>query len=217
MCIDKVANTTSVYGAYLKSFKKSAEKNLILKPIHEKKNVNVSENVVYNDYAENVVKKGFFDIVYLDPPYNQRQYSSNYSPLNYIAYYNPTLELKGKTGLIANYNKSDFSAKSKVKFAFKNMLTNLQCSYLLLSYNDEGLLTKEELLEFLIEKGDVYLYKVKYPKYKSQKKKAKAAKDVKDVKVNVYEYLWFVKVTDCEHKIYDEIEVELITVQTQSL
>ena len=71
---DKVANTTSVYVAHLKKFSSGSLKPLVLRPIHQKREIiNKNENIVFNDYAENVVKNNKFDVVYLDPPYVARQ------------------------------------------------------------------------------------------------------------------------------------------------
>lgn len=204
--MDKVANTSCVYGAYLKKFKSSALKDLFIKPIHTNSE-QTNRNVVYNETVENLISKYQFDIVYLDPPYNQRQYSSNYSPLNYIAQYDEELELTGKTGLIKNYNKSDFCSKVKVNNAFSNIFDELECKYLLLSYNNEGLLSLEDLKEMLLKRGDVTLYKIEYNKFKAQKY---------DGNNKVEEYLWFVKIKnddndDNENK-YKEINYNLIKI-----
>ena len=74
--IDKYANTASVYGAFLKRLKKTANNDLILKPAELI--VNNQEHTVFNEDANKVVNKIDGDIVYLDPPYNHRQYASNY-------------------------------------------------------------------------------------------------------------------------------------------
>jgi len=95
--IDKVANTTCVYGAYLKKYKKAALKAMNFVPIHTKTDINIAANNVYNRLAESftAVDNDFtdYDVIYLDPPYNQRQYAGNYSPLNYIAKYDEALVL----------------------------------------------------------------------------------------------------------------------------
>lgn len=193
--MDKVANTSVVYGAYLKQYKKTALNDLVIKPIHRNKNNNIN-NDVYNIKMEDLIKDKNFDIIYLDPPYNHRQYSGNYSPLNYIAYYDENIELIGKTGLIKDYNKSIFCSKTKVKDAFKDMIDNLNCEYIIMSYNNEGLLNLCDLKDILLEKGNVILYKTKYCKFKAQK-------NVKEK--NVIEYLWFVDTKNKTNK-YQEIE-----------
>lgn len=96
--------------------------------------MDVGANAVYNDKAEEVCKIGA-DIVYMDPPYNNRQYSANYSPLNYISLYDASIELTGKTGLIAGYNRSDFCKKGEVERAFTALINDVRCKYLVLSYN----------------------------------------------------------------------------------
>jgi adenine-specific DNA-methyltransferase len=181
--VDKVANTACVYGAYLKSFKETSKKSLILEPIHKKTNINIDENSVTQDFAEKVEYKS--DITYLDPPYNNRSYSSNYFVLNFIAKYDPNIIPRGKTGLI-DQNQSNFSKKTKVKEAFEKLLSNINSEYIILSYNNEGLLSEKELENILLKKGKVNLHKIKYNKFKSQK----------NVEGDfVYEYLYIIKTT----------------------
>ena len=195
--MDKVANTSCVYGAYLKKFKASALKQVLLIPIHmrdlnafafnskSKSKESATGNKVYNMKAEDLCASDkHFDVVYMDPPYNQRQYSANYSPLNYIALYDATIVLTGKTGLIANYNKSDFCSKVKVKNAFKLLLDNIKCKYLFISYNNEGLLSCDELKQILETYGDLTLHKIPYKKFKAQQAV---------IEDSVYEYLWVLK------------------------
>ena len=71
-CADKVANTTSVYGAYLKHLKSSANKKLVL--VGANYQINENEHIVYNEDANQLIRKINGDILYLDPPYNSRQY-----------------------------------------------------------------------------------------------------------------------------------------------
>ena len=80
--IDKHANTASVYGAFLKSLKKSAVKDfeLELLPIIDGN----KDGKAYNEDINILIKKIKGDILYLDPPYNARQYSANYHLLETI-------------------------------------------------------------------------------------------------------------------------------------
>jgi adenine-specific DNA-methyltransferase len=168
--IDKIANTSCVYGSYLKSFKTTAIKNLVLTPIHKNSVVNLA-NKVYNLQAETFgdSTSDFYDVVYMDPPYNHRQYSANYSPLNYVAHYNKEIVLNGKTALMADYNKSNFCKKAEVKKTFTELIEGIKCKYLIISYNNEGLMPIEEFKNILIRKGKVKLYKIQYNKFKAHK------------------------------------------------
>lgn len=196
--IDKVANTSSVYGAYLKKYKKSSLNKLLIKPMHTSKNSS-TDNEIYNEKVENLIINKVFDVVYLDPPYNHRQYSGNYSPLNYIAHYDENIELIGKTGLIKDYNKSIFCSKTKVKEGFTKMIDNLNCEYIILSYNNEGLLCFDDLKTILLNKGNTILYKINYNKFKAQKK-------VKEK--SVIEYIWLVHTFNNNRK-YEEISIDI--------
>jgi adenine-specific DNA-methyltransferase len=182
--LDKVSNTSCVYGAYLKEFKKSAKKKLIIVPIHTKTENNETNSATIGS-AEIIAKNYEFDVVYLDPPYNHRQYAANYSPLNYIVSYDESVVLTGKTGLMKNYNKSGFCSKRKVKKSFETLIENLNTRYIFLSYNNEGLLSQKELKTILEKKGEVILYQKEYPKFKGRC-------DVDGDTVT--EYLWFVEV-----------------------
>lgn len=179
--IDRVANTTSVYGAYLKKLKSSALRPLILEPIHKNKKIN-KKNKVYNKDIIDLDLE--YDIVYLDPPYNNRQYSANYAPLNFIAKYDESIIPYGKTGLIKNYFKSDFCTKAKAKETMEKLINKLKTKMLLISYNNEGIISEQDFKNMLKKIGKVTIYKSKYKKYKSRKE---------DDNQTVTEYIYFVE------------------------
>ncbi|WP_458692847.1 DNA adenine methylase [Helicobacter monodelphidis] len=93
---DRVANTASVYGAFLKHLKTSAQKELILTPAYFECNDNT--HIVFNEDSSTLIHKISGDILYLDPPYNAREYGANYHLLNTIALYDDFIP-RGKTGL----------------------------------------------------------------------------------------------------------------------
>ena len=74
-----------------------------------KKKITNQKNEVYNEDANLLIKKIKGDILYLDPPYNTRQYGANYHLLNTIALYDDFIP-KGKTGL-REYNRSKYCTK----------------------------------------------------------------------------------------------------------
>lgn len=167
--LDRVANTTSVYGAFLKKFKKSACKPLVITPIHENERPRNKNNVTKKSVLDIADK---FDIVYLDPPYVARQYGANYCPLNFLVEYDKKINIRGKTGLF-DYYKSPFASKSKAKKAFEQMFETLtkNCSNIFLSYNNDGILTLEEMVNIMKEYGSVTTYKYSYKKYQAVKER----------------------------------------------
>ena len=169
--IDKYANTSSVYGAYLKKFKKSSLKEFILKPIHTNKKYNPHNNV-FNKKIETLVKEEEFDIVYLDPPYNSRQYLPNYHLLETIAKYDDP-KIKGKTGIREYENqKSNFCIKSYAEDALESLIKNSNFRYILLSYNSEGIISERKLEKLLKSYSNKLFkkYRFDYRRYKKDKK-----------------------------------------------
>ncbi|VEU74634.1 Modification methylase FokI [Mycoplasmopsis citelli] len=164
--IDKYANTASVYGAFLKKIKTTAQKSFVLEPLEV---IDNKIGKVFQLDANELIKKIKGDVLYLDPPYNSRQYYSNYHVLETIAKYDNPL-LKGKTGQRANNSqRSDFCLKNKVSEAFENLIANANFKYIFLSYNDEGLMSIETIKEIMSKYGE-YSYKTRnYKRYQADK------------------------------------------------
>ena len=179
IAVDNVANITSVYGSFLKSLKKTSLKNLNYKLINE----NVSDkNKVYQKDALDMLDNEY-DIVYIDPPYNNRQYGANYGFLNIIAGLE-NFEIYGKTGLVKNYNKSKFSSRKTVKSQFETLINKIRAKYIIVSYSNEGIISYQELLNIFNEKGECKVYQIPHYKFISN--------SVKD-KNKVIEYLFLIK------------------------
>lgn len=164
---DKVANTASVYGAFLKKIKKTAQASLTMKPANFF--INEKEHFVYNQDANSLIRKLKGDVLYLDPPYNHRQYATNYHILETISKYdNPTI--KGKTGL-RNYDsqKSKYCLKNQALKSFRNIILNANVNYIFLSYNNEGIMTPEEIKSIMQMRGTYGVFKREYQRFKADK------------------------------------------------
>lgn len=184
--IPYVSNITGTYGAFLKSWDKRAFKRFEL--IKLSVIDNNQRNICYNEDANELIKKISGDILYIDPPYNERQYLSNYHLLETIAKYDFP-KLKGVTGVRPyNNEKSDYCIKRSVKAAFEALITDADFKHIVVSYSDDGLLTKEEILEILknhcIEES-IKLYKIPYGRYKS--------KLPQNVSQEHFEYIFYAK------------------------
>lgn len=164
--IDKYANTASMYGAFLKSVKKSAQREfkLELLPI-----ISGENGEVYNTDTNELIKKISGDILYLDPPYNERQYCAYYHLLETIAKYdNP--KIRGKTGL-RDYTdqKSLYCSKRTVEEAFEELIANADFSYIFLSYNNEGLMSLDTIKEIMSKYGEYRRFEKEYRRFKADK------------------------------------------------
>lgn len=162
---DKVANTASVYGAFLKHIKKSAQKDLWIEPAIFIENEN--EHLVFNENANDLIQKIWGDILYLDPPYNAREYGANYHLLNTIARYD-TFIPKGKTGL-RDYQKSNFCKKNQVSETLENLIKNANFNYIFLSYNNEGLMPSDEIQKIMKKYGKYDLITTEYARFRADK------------------------------------------------
>ena len=178
---DKVANVSCVYGSFLKQFKKSASQPLVLSPIHTLQNQSIHQihhSCIFSvDWTQ-------CNVLYLDPPYNQRQYGANYFVLNYLIDYSESQIVRGKTGLI-DYYKSPFSQKTNCLDAFQKLFEHIKTvPVIALSYNNEGILTTQDLETLLSRYGKITCYIRDYKKFKAQE-------NVKESTVS--EYLWIIE------------------------
>lgn len=165
--IDKHANTASVYGAFLKSLKKSAVKDfeLELLPIIDGN----KDGKVYNEDINILIKEIKGDILYLDPPYNARQYSANYHLLETISKYDNPI-IKGKTGLRDYSNqKSKFCSKLQVNQVFEELISDADFKYIFLSYNDEGLMSLETIKKIMEKYGKYQCFTTDYKRFRADK------------------------------------------------
>lgn len=180
-----VSNITGTYGAYLKEWDKRAYKDFEMIRLDVEDNGYC--NKAYNMDANQLITEIEGDILYLDPPYNSRQYASNYHLLETISKYDFP-EIKGVTG-IRDYTdqKSAFCIKKDVLKAFEDIISKANFENIILSYSNEGLMSFEEIENILKKYGEPYSFKrydIPYRKYKS--------KINKEEKI-LYEYLFFIK------------------------
>ena len=179
-----VANISGNYAAYLKHWDPRALKTIML----QVPNIpgSIRRNKAYKSDANELIKNISCDILYLDPPYNGRQYAPNYHILETVAKWdNPNIS--GITGMRPyDKQKSVFCQKNIAANAFNEIIENAQTKFILLSYNDEGLMSEQEIIGILSQRGRVEIYKKAYRRYRSINQNETDPREV-------YEKLYFVK------------------------
>ena len=150
---DVAANTTGVYGAYLKEFAGRPGEMLKLKVPHLNLQSPAKPHRCYRLQAAECARKEKFDLLYLDPPYNRRDYAANYHVPEIIArgWFEAEPTLSGKTGMVEEFAqlRSDFCLKGRCVGALEEVIDaavkNSGMRYVLMSYSSEGLIPDEEI------------------------------------------------------------------------
>jgi len=164
---DKVANTASVYGAFLKKIKASAQKKIQFSTLDYA--TTEQSHQCFNQNANELIKNIQGDILYLDPPYNGRQYGANYHVLNTIAQYdNP--KIKGTTGL-REYTPSKWCQKGHVHEQLEEIVREAKFNYILFSYNSESIMTPESIQNIMEKYGEYSVITQDYQRFKADKGK----------------------------------------------
>lgn len=128
------------------------------------------------------------DMVYLDPPYNQHPYGSNYFMLNVIAENRLPGALSKVSGIPEGWNRSVYNKRAKALQAMEALVRDLPARFLLISYNSEGFITLEEMQALLEKYGKVERREIVYPTYR-------ASRNLRQRSIKVSEYLFVVEKT----------------------
>lgn len=176
-------NTGGVFKGFYKDndigkFGGRKEVNLerIMKPIRLDEPVwNESENFKAHCYQKDINEligelPSNIDLIYLDPPYNQHPYGSNYFMLNVIAENKEPEEVSRVSGIPKKWNKSNYNYYKSAIESMRNLLEESvnKSKYILLSYNNEGII-KEDDWEELFKEYDVKKYEIKYNAYRASR------------------------------------------------
>jgi len=189
--IDRFSNTAVVYEAYLKSFKNSALKDFKITKSDIGSFAGKAEAV--QDNALELIKRVSGDLLYLDPPYNSRQYSRNYHILETLMKYdNPSI--KGKAGVREDSFISGFSQKRKAYDELKCILDGAKFKFVLLSYSNEGIIPVTEMIPLLEKYGKLTIKEITYPRFKSHNRSIQNRE--------VTEFLFLVKMNSNESTKY---------------
>ena len=150
--LDKVANTAGTYYGYLKQFDRRARKKFKFSILRS----NVGpKSFSYKMDAGQLVKRTKCDVLYLDPPYNERNYACYYHLPETISL-GVIPEPKGKSGIFqANKVSSDYNSKNKAIDSFERLIQCADAKCILFHYTDSGLIDIGIAKEILSSKGTV--------------------------------------------------------------
>ena len=180
--MDKIANTVGHYDAYRKNV--DFEKKLVLNVLLPEETIN-SNNICYNLDANKLIKSIKGDLLYLDPPYNSRQYCDAYHLLENVARWEKP-EVYGVARKMDRTSlKSDYCMVKATK-VFEELIENADTKYILLSYNNmsnkgndrsNAKISDEDIIRILSKKGKVSIFESDYKSFSTGKSNIKDNKE----------------------------------------
>lgn len=179
-------NTSGVFKACHKEFGGHGKDALkrILSPVFLYEPVLIDSDYECHIFQEDANKLAEelegIDIAYLDPPYNQHQYGSNYHMLNTIAKWdkipvpletNSKGELKEKAGIRHDWvnTRSPYCYKTEAEIAFRDLINKLDAHFILISYSTDGIIPFEKMRDICIAKGKTTIVTNEYTTYRGGK------------------------------------------------
>lgn len=125
------------------------------------------------------------DVAYLDPPYNQHPYGSNYFMLNLLCHYKKPNDLSKVSGIPKNWNRSAYNKRAEAQNALMDVVKNCPASFILISYNSEGFISFESFISELEKYGKVSVLDTSYNTFRG-------CRNLRDRNTHVTEYLYMV-------------------------
>jgi adenine-specific DNA-methyltransferase len=144
-----------------------------------------AETLVYNGDANTVIADvPELDLAYIDPPYNQHPYGSNYFMLNVITDYRHPEKISSISGIPEDWNRSDYNRENQALTALTALVTNIKAKFVLISFNSEGFISCEEMKTMLDTIGNVEVLETNYNAFRGSRNLSK-----RDIHVKEYLYL----------------------------
>lgn len=158
-------------------------------PIFCKNNCKI--NISQMDTNEWIKTLPHVDVIYLDPPYNKHPYSIYYFMLDIINNWNTKIKIpKTYRGQPKNWIKSKYNSFSNAEKALEDLIENINSKFIILSYNNKGIISENKIQNILNKKGKVYRIPVEHKTYNKLKGIASYKREKKWE--NVKEFIWFV-------------------------
>jgi adenine-specific DNA-methyltransferase len=118
------------------------------------------------------------DLAYLDPPYNQHPYGSNYFMLNLIVNYKEPLSISEVSGIPDDWQRSTYNKRNEAFDSLKALVTNLPSRFILLSFSDDGFLDPKDLQSLFKKLGKTEVFDIEYNTYRASRNLAGRTKKI---------------------------------------
>ena len=139
------------------------------------------ETIVYNGDSNKIAETiPEHDVAYLDPPYNQHPYGSNYFMLNLVLDYEYPENPSAVSGIPENWNRSFYNKKSKALDSLTELVEKIKSRYILISFNSEGFVKYGEMTSMLEKAGKYEVLETKYNTFRGSRNLSKRETHVKE-------------------------------------
>lgn len=163
---DRVDSTAGLQMAYMKQWAPRALKPLELRLPDLLPSVASGPCVATRGDAVEVAAEVEADLVYLDPPYNQHSYLANYHCWESLVLWDkPETYGVARKRIDVKTRKSAFNSRPGIGPAMQAVIEGLKAPNLIVSFNDEGYLSREDLVAMLASRGHVQVLDIPYPRY----------------------------------------------------
>jgi adenine-specific DNA-methyltransferase len=146
---------------------------------------------VYNCDSNTIVKDvQEVDLAYLDPPYNQHPYGSNYFMLNLILENKLPESISRVSGIPDDWNRSAYNKRQFAYSSLSELAANVKAKYVLISFNSEGFISLDEMRNMLKKIGKVQVLETSYNTFRGCRNLSSLAEQgSRDIHVTEYLYL----------------------------
>jgi adenine-specific DNA-methyltransferase len=142
--------------------------------------------VFRQDANELVRSLGHVDVAYIDPPYNQHPYGSNYFMLNLLVEYQEPSQTSDVSGIPVGWNRSRYNVRKDSLPQMRDLVAGVDASYLLVSFNAEGFIPIGDLRATLESFGSVEEVVIPYNTFRG-------SRNLRDRSIHVNEHLFLVR------------------------
>jgi len=145
------------------------------------------DTIICNDDSNKIISTlPEVDLAYLDPPYNQHPYGSNYFMLNLILDYKYPDKTSKISGIPEDWNRSSYNKGNAALNALTYLVENINAKYVLISFNSDGFITIDEMKEMLRKIGKFEILETKYNTFRG-------SRNLNNRKIHVKEYLYLLE------------------------
>jgi adenine-specific DNA-methyltransferase len=145
------------------------------------------DTLIYNDDSNKIITTlPEVDIAYLDPPYNQHPYGSNYFMLNVILNYTYPENTSKISGIPKNWNHSDYNNEKKALKALTFLVENIKAKYIIISFNSEGFINTGQMTNMLEKIGKLEVLATQYNAFRG-------SRNLNNREIHVKEYLYLLE------------------------